>query len=259
MVTKSKNITKKLPVYLSVFFLVITGVLILLYAKNGIYRDALTGTEYSHSAAYAKRITDDVKSICLYENNAVDGAKKSKAMGNDFSYLYAKMNIREDVDISIDYTAYNDALDTRLRLLADNINSEHSMLQTYNIERKKYLIQCIEEQLDTSTRRLVAVSNNTDLIHSSFLESNGYKYNKIFNYETGDSAVIVLIYNDKVFSKLKTNWKIFYSFITAITYLAIISAIYLLYVFLSSLSEPSLSVYILFISQRLLLLVFSFI
>ena len=99
------------------------------------------------------------------------------------------------------------------------------MLQTYNIERKKYLIQCIEEQLDTSTRRLVAVSNNTDLIHSSFLESNGYKYNKIFNYETGDSAVIVLIYNDKVFSKLKTNWKIFYSFITAITYLAIISAI----------------------------------
>lgn len=107
MAIKLKNITKtkKLPVlrskkksisiltYISVFILIITGILLILFARNGIYRDALSETEYGRSAAYARQICKDIKKICSYENNAVDGAKKSKEMGRDFSYLYAKMYI----------------------------------------------------------------------------------------------------------------------------------------------------------------------
>ena len=232
MATKLKNIIKKLPMYMSIFILIITGILLILFTKNGIYRDALEKTEYGHSAAYARQISNDVKNICTYENNVVDGAKKSKAMGKDFSYLYAKMYVSENVDVSVDHAAYDNELDIKFKQFTNTINSNRMMLQTYNIQRKEVLKKCIEKQFDTSTRRFVAVSNSTSLIHSYILESNGYKYDEVFNYETGDSAVVLLIYDNKVFNKFKTNWKIFYICIQVITGLAIISVIYLLYVYM---------------------------
>ena len=209
MVTKLKNIIKKLPFYMSISILIITGILLILFMPNGIYGDALSKTEYGHSAAYARQIKNDVKNVCAYENEIIDGAKKNKAMGKDFSYLYAKMYISKNVDISIDYSAYDSETSSKLKQLANTINSNIMMLQTYSIQKKDGLAQYIEEQFDTSTRRIIAVSNYTDIIHASILEANGYKYNKIFNYETGDSAFVLLIYKTDVFNRLKSNWKIF--------------------------------------------------
>ena len=232
MVTKLKNIIKKLPFYMSISILIITGILLILFMPNGIYGDALSKTEYGHSAAYARQIKNDVKNVCAYENEIIDGAKKNKAMGKDFSYLYAKMYISKNVDISIDYSAYDSETSSKLKQLANTINSNIMMLQTYSIQKKDGLAQYIEEQFDTSTRRIIAVSNYTDIIHASILEANGYKYNKIFNYETGDSAFVLLIYKTDVFNRLKSNWKIFCICMKVITLLAVLSAIYLLYIHL---------------------------
>lgn len=246
MATKLKNITKtkKLPIfraeknglsvltYISVFILIITGILLILFARNGIYRDALSETEYGHSAAYARQICRDVKKICTYENNAVDGAKKSEEMGRDFSYLYAKMYINENVDIIIDHEACSNEINLKMQQLTTALKQDKLMLQTYNIQRKDALTDYITENFDTSTTRVVAVSNNTDLVHSDILETNGYEYEKVFNYETGDSAVILLIYNTDIFNAQKTQWQMFCICIKIITTLAVISALYLLYIHL---------------------------
>lgn len=247
MDTKLKNTTKKtfLPMsvkkdkaagklisiffYLSIGILIITGISLLLFARNGIYHDALAGTEYGRSAAYAKQICTDVKKICTYENNVIDGAKKDKAMGKDFSYLYSKMYISENVNISIDHDACDNETKLKLQQIANSINQNRLMLQTYNIQRKEALIKCIEEKFDTATTRIVAVSNNTALINSDILKSNGYKYKDVFNYETGDSAVVLLIYNIKTFNTGKTYWQNLCIFIKLITTLAVISILYILY------------------------------
>ena len=246
MAIKLKNITKtkKLPVlrskkksisiltYISVFILIITGILLILFARNGIYRDALSETEYGRSAAYARQICKDIKKICSYENNAVDGAKKSKEMGRDFSYLYAKMYISENVDIFIDHEACNNEINLKMQQLSTTIKQNKLMLQTYNIQRKDALTKCITEKFDTSTTRVVAVSNNTNLIHSDILETNGYDYEDVFDYETGDSAVILLIYNTDIFNAQKSQWQTLCTCIKIITTLAVISALYLLYIHL---------------------------
>lgn len=246
MAIKLKNITKtkKLPVlrskkksisiltYISVFILIITGILLILFARNGIYRDALSETEYGRSAAYARQIRKDIKKICSYENNAVDGAKKSKEMGRDFSYLYAKMYISENVDIFIDHEACNNEINLKMQQLSTTIKQNKLMLQTYNIQRKDALTKCITEKFDTSTTRVVAVSNNTNLIHSDILETNGYDYEDVFDYETGDSAVILLIYNTDIFNAQKSQWQTLCTCIKIITTLAVISALYLLYIHL---------------------------
>ena len=246
MAIKLKNITKtkKLPVlrskkksisiltYISVFVLIITGILLILFARNGIYRDALSETEYGRSAAYARQICKDIKKICSYENNAVDGAKKSKEMGRDFSYLYAKMYISENVDIFIDHEACNNEINLKMQQLSTTIKQNKLMLQTYNIQRKDALTKCITEKFDTSTTRVVAVSNNTNLIHSDILETNGYDYEDVFDYETGDSAVILLIYNTDIFNAQKSQWQTLCTCIKIITTLAVISALYLLYIHL---------------------------
>ena len=246
MAIKLKNITKtkKLPVlrskkksisiltYISVFILIITGILLILFARNGIYRDALSETEYGRSAAYARQICKDIKKICSYENNAVDGAKKSKEMGRDFSYLYAKMYISENVDIFIDHEACNNEINLKMQQLSTTIKQNKLMLQTYNIQRKDALTKCIIEKFDTSTTRVVAVSNNTNLIHSDILETNGYDYEDVFDYETGDSAVILLIYNTDIFNAQKSQWQTLCTCIKIITTLAVISALYLLYIHL---------------------------
>ena len=201
-------------------------------SKNGIYLDALNETEYGQSAAYARHLNNDIKKICAYENDIIDGAKKDKSIGKDFSYLYAKMYIGESVDISIDYEAYNSTLKASLQKIADTVNSNRMMLETYNVQRKTALKNCIVNTLDTSTKRIVAVSNHTVLINAAMLDSNGYKCSKIFDYETGDSAIVILIYKISVFNKLKENWNTFCTCIKVINTLALIAAIYLLYVHL---------------------------
>lgn len=218
--------------FMSIAILIIAGSLIILLSKGGIYLDALHETEYGQSAAYARHLNNDIKKICTYENDIIDGAKKDKSMGKDFSYLYAKMYIGENVDISIDYEAYNSTLKTGLQKIADTINSNRMMLGTYNVQRKTALKNCIENYFDTSTKRIVAVSNYTNLINAAIFDSNGYKYKKMFDYETGDSAVVILIYKVSVFNKLKSNWNTFCTYIKIINTLALIAVIYLLYVHL---------------------------
>ena len=92
MAIKLKNITKtkKLPVlrskkksisiltYISVFILIITGILLILFARNGIYRDALSETEYGRSAAYARQICKDIKKICRSEERRVGKECRSR-------------------------------------------------------------------------------------------------------------------------------------------------------------------------------------
>ena len=63
--------------------------------------------------------------------------------------------------------------------------------------RKDALTNCIKKYFNTSTKRIVSVSNYTDLINASILDSNGYKYKKMFDYEAGDSAVVILIYKSQ--------------------------------------------------------------
>ena len=218
--------------FISIAILIIAGLLIILLSKNGIYHDASKGIEYGQSAAYAKHINSDIKKICAYENDIIDGAKKEKSIGKDFSYLYAQMYIGESVEISIDYEAHNSPLNSILQNIAYTVNSNKMMMQTYDVRKKTALTNCIKKYFNTSTKRIVSVSNYTDLINAAILDSNGYKYKKIFDYETGDSAVVILIYKVSVFNKLKTNWNTFCTFIKVINTLAFIAIIYLLYVHL---------------------------
>lgn len=232
MVTKLKNIIKKIPMFISIAILIIAGLLIILLSKNGIYHDASKGIEYGQSAAYARHINSDIKKICAYENDIIDGAKKEKSIGKDFSYLYAKMYIGESVEISIDYEAHNSPLNSILQNIAYTVNSNKMMMQTYDVRKKTALTNCIKKYFNTSTKRIVSVSNYTDLINAAILDSNGYKYKKMFDYEAGDSAVVILIYKVSVFNKLKTNWNTFCTFIKVINTLTFIAIIYLLYVHL---------------------------
>ena len=45
-VLRSKKKSISILTYISVFILIITGILLILFARNGIYRDALSETEY---------------------------------------------------------------------------------------------------------------------------------------------------------------------------------------------------------------------
>lgn len=140
------------------------------------------------------------------------------------------MYISENVDIFIDHEACNNEINLKMQQLSTTIKQNKLMLQTYNIQRKDALTKCIIEKFDTSTTRVVAVSNNTNLIHSDILETNGYDYEDVFDYETGDSAVILLIYNTDIFNAQKSQWQTLCTCIKIITTLAVISALYLLYI-----------------------------
>ena len=121
--------------FISIAILIIVGLLIILLSKNGIYHDASKGIEYGQSAAYARHINSDIKKICAYENDIIDGAKKEKSIGKDFSYLYAKMYIGESAEISIDYEAHNSPLNS----VAYTVNSNKMMMQTYDVRKRPHL------------------------------------------------------------------------------------------------------------------------